>query len=192
MEFEALPVGQHIARQADITLVTADDLPLDMDDPGYGFDLGPPDGIGSQDYLDLGLDFGEGPSKTRDDDDNLSIEYNRDAPVLRDPRASLDSALLDQRDKDFDVLSTRSRDASEAGFGGNFDLDLIPDDMGMDLDHGLSFGDELLIDKEPLIDLPIDKEQTPALVKSSRVCTSSHTWRVFYILKKDITIQLLR
>lgn len=148
-----------------------------MDDPGYGFDLGPLDGIGSQDYLDLGLDFGEGPITTRNDDDNLSIEFNRDASVLRDPRASLDSVLLDQKDKEFDVLSTRSRDASEAGFGGaNFDLDLVPDDIGMDLDHGLSFGDEPIVDKV----LPIDQElhggqkQTPGKAKSSRACMLFH------------------
>jgi cohesin complex subunit SCC1 len=77
---------------------------------------------------------------------------------------SLDSALLDQRDKDLDALSTRSRDASEAGFGANnFDMDLVPDVMGMELDHGLSFGDEPLM----------DKAQSPEKAKSSRACMSS-------------------
>jgi cohesin complex subunit SCC1 len=39
-----------MARQADITLTTADDLQCGVDDGGYGFDMGPSDGIGSQDY----------------------------------------------------------------------------------------------------------------------------------------------
>ncbi|KAF8585979.1 hypothetical protein K439DRAFT_1387877 [Ramaria rubella] len=176
LDFEAQPGGQHIARQADITLATADDLPLDMDDPGYGFDLGPTDGIGSQDFeldlgLDFGVDFGEGPSNNRGrDDDDLSVEVGRDAPILLDRRASLDSTMLGHGDgdKDLDALSMRSRDASEPAFGSNFDMDLGGDmglgvDMGMDLDLGLNFGDEL----EP----PIDKEQIPGNSRASSPLT---------------------
>ena len=47
---EVQPRGHHMARQADITLTTADDLQYGVDDGGYGFDIGPSDGIGSQDY----------------------------------------------------------------------------------------------------------------------------------------------
>ncbi|KAI6094464.1 Rec8 like protein-domain-containing protein [Pisolithus croceorrhizus] len=59
----AEPQGHHVSREADITLQTADEFQLDLDNPGYGFDLGPSDGVGSQDFgeLDLGLDFGDGP-----------------------------------------------------------------------------------------------------------------------------------
>ena len=39
-----------MARQADITLTTADDLQYGVDNGGYSFDIGPSDGIGSQDY----------------------------------------------------------------------------------------------------------------------------------------------
>ena len=39
------------------------DFQFDFDDAEYGFDLGPSDGIGSQDYdIDLNLDFGDGPA----------------------------------------------------------------------------------------------------------------------------------
>ena len=149
-------------------------MPLDLDDPGYGFDLGPPDGIGSQDFLDLGLDFGEGASKGREDDDGLSVEFNRDAPPIRDPRASIDSALVGQKDKDLDVLSARSRDVSEPAFdGGHFDVDFIRDDIGMDLDHGLNFGEEP----------PANKEQTPGKARSSRACKWLHIGITFRALK---------
>ncbi|KAF8514231.1 Rec8 like protein-domain-containing protein [Hysterangium stoloniferum] len=173
LDFEAQPGGQHIARQADITLATADDLHLDLDDPGYGFDLGPVDGIGSQDYeLDLGLDFGDGPNnKDRDDiDDSMSVEQARDAPDPLHLRESVDSALLGHGgfDKDLDAQSVRSRDASEAGFGvGNFDVDMDADMGGVNFDLGLNFGEEAPLDIEqpqekdagtrassPLTDLP--------------------------------------
>jgi cohesin complex subunit SCC1 len=76
VDFEERPVptqSQHVARAADITLTVADDLPLDLDDPGYGFDLGPADGIGSGDFdIDLGLDFGDGTL-------NASVEQGRNA-----------------------------------------------------------------------------------------------------------------
>lgn len=158
-------------------------MPLDLDDLGYNFDLGPPDGIGSQDFLDLELDFGEGPSKNRVEDDSLSIEFNRDAPAIRDPRASLDSALLDQRDKDLDLdaLSTRSRDISEPGFdGGGFDMDLLREDTGMDFDHGLTFGEEP----------PVGQDQVPEKAKSSRACMWSRTLRSRWTLNCDVASPL--
>ncbi|KAI6017069.1 Rec8 like protein-domain-containing protein [Pisolithus marmoratus] len=43
----AEPQGHHVSREADITLQTADEFQLDLDNPGYRFDLGPSDGIGS-------------------------------------------------------------------------------------------------------------------------------------------------
>ncbi|THH15656.1 hypothetical protein EW146_g4851 [Bondarzewia mesenterica] len=145
------PQGHHVARQADITLATADDLQFDFDDQGYGFDLGPADGIGSQDYeLDLGLDFGDGPlSVSGRDYDNMSVEVGRDAPPPREARQSLDSHLLGRRgaDTDLDILSQRSRDLSEHPLGADMDIDFGPD-IGMDIDLGLDFGDNPLSERE--------------------------------------------
>ncbi|TFY66264.1 hypothetical protein EVG20_g4815 [Dentipellis fragilis] len=142
MDFEyrvVQPQGHHVARQADITLATADDLQFDMDEQGYGFDLGPSDGIGSQDYdIDLGLDFGDGPPSAvaRSEDDNMSVEVGRDA-APRDSRRSIDSHLM-ARDIDEEILSQRSREPSEHPFGADMDIDFGP---GMEVDLGLDFGD---------------------------------------------------
>jgi cohesin complex subunit SCC1 len=150
------PQGQHVARMADITLATADDdLQFDLDDPGYGFDLGPSDGIGSRDYdIDLGLDFGDGPVSAHENDD-MSVEQGREAAA---PRHSLDSHIFgnDGRDKEFDLLSNRSRGASEHPFGAEMDMDFGPDFAGIDL--GVNFGDN-------------DREKTPGQTRSpSRAC----------------------
>ncbi|CCM05073.1 uncharacterized protein FIBRA_07279 [Fibroporia radiculosa] len=155
MDFEERPVrpgGQHIARAADITLATANDYQFDFDDPGYGFDLGPSDGIGSQDYAPLGIDFGEGPvsvheEESRVEDDTMSIEVGRDAAAPRSIRESLGSHLLGRPggDLDVDLLSvrSRSREASEHPFGGdvdmNFGMDFGPDAGGEEVDLGISF-----------------------------------------------------
>jgi len=161
------PQGHYVARQADITLATGDDLHFDLDDQGYGFDLGPSDGIGSQDYdIDLGLDFGDGPASVapsvagRVEDDSMSVEVGRDAPLSRDYRQSIDSHLLGRPDTDLDILSQKSREPSEQPFGAEMDLDFGPD-MGMDIDLGLDFGDR-----------PVeDREKTPGQTRSpSRAC----------------------
>ena len=56
-----------MARQADITPTTADDLQYGVDDSGYGFDLRPSDGIGSQEYeVDLWLTLGDEPTTPRE------------------------------------------------------------------------------------------------------------------------------
>lgn len=131
--------GQHVARMADITLATADDFNLDLDDPGYGWDLGPSDGIGSADYdnLDLGLDFGDGVE---------SIEVGRDGPASHAGRESIDSRLLGHGHENLDLLSNKSREASENPFGADMnidmgmDIDFGPDVGGMDIDLGLDFG----------------------------------------------------
>src|SRR5882757_10296301 len=96
---EIQPRGHHMARQADITLATTDDLQYGVDDGGYGFDLGPSEGIGSQDYeVDLGLTFGDEPATPheRSEVDDMSVEVGRDAAPLRAPRESIDSHLLKQ------------------------------------------------------------------------------------------------
>lgn len=155
-----------------------------MDDPGYGFDLGPSDGIGSQDFgeLDLGLDFGDGPVTTRDEASVVdeSVEVGRDAPTPRSAHESLDSAMIGRRgrvaDKDIDVFSYRSREASEHPFGAEMDIDMPfgPDVAGADLDLGLDFGDGP----------PPEREKTPGQTRSpSRMCRL-----VFWVLLNVILI----
>ncbi|KAH7888711.1 Rec8 like protein-domain-containing protein [Phlebopus sp. FC_14] len=144
LDFEdriAEPQGHHVARQADITLQT-EDFQLDLDDPGYGFDLGPSDGIGSQDFgeLDLGLDFGDGPVSVVEG----SVEVGRDAPTPRSARESLDSRIMGRgAERDLDVFSYRSREASEHPFGMDMDVGMPfgPDLGGVDIDLGIDFGD---------------------------------------------------
>ncbi|OCH84666.1 hypothetical protein OBBRIDRAFT_764010 [Obba rivulosa] len=169
VDFEERPVqpgGQHIARTADITLATADDFQFDFDDPGYGFDLGPADGIGSQDYeVDLGLDFGDGPVSVNEsaqlEDDSMSIEVGRDAMSPRAPRESLDSRILGRHDADLDILSTHSRAASEHPFAADMNLDFGPDLGGMDIDLGLDFGDIPLNENAPTPRLTPSRASSP-------------------------------
>jgi len=140
---EIQPQGHHMARQADITLTTADDLQFGVDDSGYGFDLGPSDGIGSQDYeVDLGLTFGDEPvtPHERSEADDMSVEVGRDAAPLRPPRESLDSHLLKQTGDELDLLSHHSRAPSEHPFGGDMDFGFGPEG-GLNIDLDLDFGD---------------------------------------------------
>ncbi|EJD02799.1 uncharacterized protein FOMMEDRAFT_107785 [Fomitiporia mediterranea MF3/22] len=129
--------GQHIARQADITLASANDFQLDFDDHRFDIDIGG-DGIGSQDIDDLGIDFGDGPAgPTGDDTMSVEVEVGRDAAAMRSPRESIGSHLLG---KDVDMVSVRSREASEHPFGGGMDFD-FGGDIGMIDDLGINFGD---------------------------------------------------
>ncbi|KAI0259262.1 Rec8 like protein-domain-containing protein [Gloeopeniophorella convolvens] len=142
---EVQPQGYHVARQADITLATADDFQLDADEGGYGFDLGPSDGIGSQDYeVDLGLTFGdeEEPPSVHEpsEPDDMSVEVGRDAAPPRAPRESLDSHLLGDTRDELDLLSHHSREPSEKPFGDDIDFGFGPDE-GMNIDLDLDFGD---------------------------------------------------
>ena len=145
---------------ADITLATANDLPFDLDDPGYGFDLGPSDGIGSQDFdLDLGLDFGDGPASVNGD---VSMEVGRrDAAA---PRFSIDSRIIgdDAMDADLDLASNRSKSRAPSEHTFGLDLDFGPDLAGVDLDLGVDFGDKIPSS---------DREKTPGQTRaSSRAC----------------------
>ncbi|EIW83274.1 hypothetical protein CONPUDRAFT_136365 [Coniophora puteana RWD-64-598 SS2] len=145
----AEPQGAHVARRADITLPSADDFQLDLDDPGYGFDLGPSDGIGSQDFgeIDLGLDWGDGPVSVVND--AASIEVGRDAATPFSARESVRSHLLGEvglervGGDDADFFSVKSRQASENPFIDDMDLDagFGPEIAGVDFELGIDFGD---------------------------------------------------
>ncbi|KAI0779378.1 Rec8 like protein-domain-containing protein [Fomes fomentarius] len=164
------PGGQHIAREADITLGNAD-LQFDFDDTGYGFDLGPSDGIGSQDY-ELNLDFGDEPAAaqrtpSRMEDDDMSVEVGRDAAPRRAFRESLDSHMIGAHGADdLDILSVRSRAQSEHPFGDDVDMGFGPDDGGMDVDLGISFGDEPLSEHALSEHAPSIHAPTPHLTPS--------------------------
>ncbi|QRV79424.1 cohesin subunit rad21 [Ceratobasidium sp. AG-Ba] len=160
--------AQNLARPGDITLNTATDIALTLDDAGYGFDLGPLDGIGSQD-LDLGLDYDYmEPTPGRKDaegDETMSVEIGRDAPVPRSARESLASALLGAGgDKDLERLTERSRSRTRErslGLGddtglGFMDVDI--GDFGVNLDLGIGFDEPPLV-PEPTAPIPEDTTQ---------------------------------
>lgn len=153
--------GQHIARRADVTLAAFDDFQMEY--AGYyDLDLGPDDGIGSQDYA-LPLDFGpqpgaeepaEGFQAPGPEDEPMSVEVGREAPPPRAPRESLDSRLLGRGRDDLDILSAVSRAVSEQ-----------PDDFGLGAGdmtiEGLTFDDDAL----PVVS---DREKTPG--QTTRAC----------------------
>ena len=172
------PGGQHIARAADITLGNAD-LQFEFGDAEYGFDLGPSDGIGSQDYDDLNLDFGDGPAtpaartpSRMDDDDDMSVEMPRERAAPRALRESLGSHLLGAEGADdLDLLSVRSRAQSENPFGIGMDIDIGfgPDDAGMVVDDlGISFEDEPL--PLPLPEEALSEHAPTPRLTPSRAC----------------------
>ena len=158
-------------------MATADDIQFDLDDPGYGFDFGPSEGIGSQDFeLDLGLDIGDGPSGEPDlqrapEDETLSVEVGRDVMTPFSERASVASHLLaNHLDKDLDLLSNKSREPSEHGFGP--DMGFGPDLGGADIDLGLDLGDATMdVTMDAGMDLPIGENGLGAMDRSpSRAC----------------------
>jgi cohesin complex subunit SCC1 len=119
---------------------------MDFDDAD-NFALGPSDGIGSQDFLDLGLNFG-------DADETMSVEVGRDAGPPRAARESLDSHFLGRAHDDFELLSNKSRENSEHP---NVDMGFGPDLEDMEIDLGLDFGP-----------VPGDREKTPG--QTTRAC----------------------
>ena len=157
---EIQPKGHHIARQADITLATADDLQFGVDD-AYGYDLGPSDGIGSEDY-ELGLSFGdpETPRERSEAADDMSVEVGRDAAPPRAPRESLDSHLLGQGVEELELLSHHSRAPSEHPFADDTGFGFGPEDGLQHIDLGL---------EDPVSDGGKTPEQTRS---PSRACAS--------------------
>ncbi|KAF7428360.1 sister chromatid cohesion protein 1 [Pleurotus ostreatus] len=173
IDFEDRPLQnhrQHEARMADITLTAMDDFQLNAGDFD-AFDLGPSDGIGSQDFgeIDLGLDWGDGTGdangsggqERQDSDDQMSIGVGRDAPGETE---SVASHLMGRNGMDLDILSNRSRSRapSEHPFGADMNIDMdFPDFGGVDLgDLGIGFEDHHL-------DLG-EREKTPGQTRSSR------------------------
>ncbi|KAJ3803183.1 Rec8 like protein-domain-containing protein [Lentinula aff. detonsa] len=155
--------GHHQARIDDITLPPTDTFePLDFDNDQ--FDLGPTDGIGSQDFLDLGLDFGDAPIESeKGADESMSVDgsvgVGRDAASHRD---SIGDHFMDV-DGSFDILSRRSRtrELSEHPFGADMNLD-IPDFGGVDLEAlGVGF--------DPI---PMDIDKTPGQTRASSRASS--------------------
>ena len=156
--------GQHIARRADVTLAAFDDFQMDYS--GYYDDLGPDDGIGSQDYA-LPLDFGpqpgeeepiEGSEAPGPEDETMSIEVGREAAPPRAPRESIDSRLFGQGRDEADIVSTVSRVVSEQPFD---DFGLGAGDLTIE---GLTFDDVVV----PVIS---DREKTPG--QTTRACQYS-------------------
>jgi len=163
--------GQHQARVDDITLRTADDFQRfdGIDD----FDLGPADGIGSQDFndLDLGINWGDEPQTNSEKDQQMSVDGS--IGVGRDlvSRAeSVASHLIGRKHTlDIDLLShaSRSRAPSEHPFEAGMDVDMTDVDLG---DFGIGFDAPMVIDTaiEPIAE---HAEKTPEETRSlSRAC----------------------
>ncbi|KAF8161012.1 Rec8 like protein-domain-containing protein [Crassisporium funariophilum] len=174
MDFEDRPLqrqGHHQAHIDDITLRTADDFQqFDVNDP---FDIGPSDGIGSQDFndVDLGIHWGDEEGNGLDQNDKSDMmSVDESVGVGRDAvnnRLSLDYDLLGGHGLDAgqDALSYRSksRDFSEQPFGAAMDIDTFPEvDLG---DLGIGFDD-----------LPLDNmERTPGQTRASSRASSPLT-----------------
>jgi len=144
MDFDDRPLqpqGHHQAHVDDITLRTADDFQLGgVED---AFDIGPSDGIGSQDFndLDLGIDWDEPRNEPNDRSELMSVDgsigVGRDAYIGRD---SLEPGhiLGNGYGADFDAFSQgdKSRADSEAPFGMDIDtpvgVDLTELGVGFD------------------------------------------------------------
>ncbi|GAB1525019.1 sister chromatid cohesion protein 1 [Rhizoctonia solani] len=161
---------QNLARPGDITLANVGDITLALDDTRYGFDLGPLDGIGSQDIdFDLGLDLdGDKALSTKDadGDETMSLEAPRDAPAPRSARESLASAFLGRGDDDLERLTQRSRSKTReltlepentTGFDLGMDLDIGGLEGGLDL--GIGFDEPAALTPGPI---PGETPATPA------------------------------
>ncbi|KAF9446393.1 hypothetical protein P691DRAFT_803993 [Macrolepiota fuliginosa MF-IS2] len=161
--------GQHQARVDDITLRTADDFQhFDMND---AFDIGPADGIGSQDFndLDLGINWGDEPQASSERDGNEdqmsvdgSIGVGRDAQSRAE---SVGSHLFGGKHTlDMDLLSHPggSRAPSEHPFVADMDVDMTGVDLG---DFGIGFDEPM----EPVVPEAIEKtpEATRSLSRAS-------------------------
>ncbi|KAL1705021.1 Rec8 like protein-domain-containing protein [Schizophyllum commune] len=173
-DFEIHPLvntGQHQARRDDITLRTADFV--DYSDP-MNLDIGPSDGIGSQDFdVDLGIDWGDefGGEQGRDADDSMSMDGSvgvgrRDS--MAPSRLSLDSRF-GPGGPNIDLMSnrSRSRDPSEQPYAADMDMDIdMPEFGAVDLgDLGVGFDDQPPLPSD-------DHEKTPGQTRESSRASS--------------------
>jgi len=166
LDFEERPARQHGHHQAHVEDIT---LPSGNNFDQFGaidpFDIGPSDGIGSNDFadLDLGINWGEEQQQTSDAMSvDGSVGVGRDAVSIH---GDIDMAHLNGMQKELDMQSIRSRtrELSEQPFLDPLDQD-FPDFGGMDLgDLGINFD-------KPLEDE--DLELPPAKDPSSRACSS--------------------
>ena len=154
------PHDHHVARHADITLASAQDLEFDLaSDAGFEHsNVGPSDGLGSQDFLELDVDLpGDDNASARASsihersEDSMSIGVGRDAPARRTARQSMASNVLGGDDVE---MSGYSRAASVEDFG---DDNLVQFDFG---DIEMDFGQPELppVDEQPPV---ADVAQTP-------------------------------
>jgi cohesin complex subunit SCC1 len=144
------PGQQHVARKADITLASAEDFQFDIQEPSL--DVGPSDGIGSQDFeVDLGISF---DAEAADRDEVESVEIGRrEAGQVGSTRPSMEPIIPADGD-DFDF----ERQPSE-GMGGD---DIFPVAGGVDEDF------ELDISFDPDAEVIPDREKTPEQIHDSR------------------------
>ncbi|KAF9070059.1 Rec8 like protein-domain-containing protein [Rhodocollybia butyracea] len=127
---------QHQAHINDITLPPTDTFePLD-DFDNNNFDLGPSDGIGSQDFFDLGVDFGPENGNEKVDDKSETMSVDGSVGVGRD--AGLHHDSIGDQFMDVDARG-KSRELSEHPFGPDMNLDM-PEFGDVDLgDLGIGF-----------------------------------------------------
>lgn len=159
-----LTQGQHIANMEDITLNVPIGLDIGLGDDTFNYDLGPADGIGSQDF-DLGLDWGDEARARSELGDDMSVEIGLEAP---ERRQSIVSDLFGRGGMDVDLLSqkSKSRAPSEHPFEDGFGGDLGGLDLG---DLGIGFGDE------PILGAPAEGEKTPGQTHSPSHASSPLT-----------------
>jgi cohesin complex subunit SCC1 len=167
MDFEERPVreqGHHQAHIEDITLPSANNFDqFGAIDP---FDIGPSDGIGSQDFadLDLGINWGAEPVQNSDAMSvDGSVGVGRDAPSVHESfdLPHLNGIALKGDKADLQSIRSYSRDPSEQPLLPPMDMD-FPDFGGMDLgDLGIGFDN-------PVEEPEAEKDKAP----SSRACAS--------------------
>jgi len=143
MDFEDRPLQRHGHYQAhidDITLRPADNFQLGVDDP---FELGPSDGIGSQDFndLDLGIHWeDEQIDKSVASSAEESVGVGRRDAHFHENSIDIDLAGNHDFNMDMDMLSQRSKSRAPS----EMEIDAFQDvDLG---DLGIGFDDSPPLD----------------------------------------------
>ncbi|EAU88361.2 Rad21 protein [Coprinopsis cinerea okayama7 len=146
--------GHHQAQIEDITLPLTNGL--DHFGTFDNFDIGPSDGIGSQDFqdIDLGIDWDGAPARENEDGmsvDHESIGVGRDAASVHSMRSFHLNGISKGIDLDMQSIRSLSRDPSEPPFQSQMDMD-FPDFGGMDLE----LPDTPAADDNPLPDTNVE------------------------------------